>query len=403
MEPARPSGFPRKEWKTLSAKKKAALVHPPKMAKAVKSANSKKWYVSADTSFGQFAAGSGNARPRSRKTDSSETAVSSYVNGPSAIQLNAGPQGRGQPITQRELVALVGGSSAFASTSWQLQPGLSSVFVWLSSLAKLYQKYSIRHVRLIYKPSVSSFDPLGSRGKCAISFDTDALGSPISTFIQAEGMTPNVRFMPYQDCELDITPSVRGTRFVRTGPVPSGADAKTYDAGTIYFSTDGFSGSGVIGELHCEYTIDLVNPILPNSIPASINLTRTTLTATQIMANSTVTLVPVWTVIYNALGFDLTGGNITGVSGNFLVTVNTIYVPSSAGLGTTESRTLLNGAIDLNRACTQGTSTTTLTSVTAAYAFVISLRETDIMAQSSYCVFGPVTVQQQTELSIVAI
>jgi hypothetical protein len=116
-------------------------------------------------------------------------------------------------------------------------------------------------------------------------------------------MTPNMRFMPYQDAELDITPSCGGERYVRSGPVPAGSDPKTYDAGTIYFSTDGFGGSGTIGELHVEYTVDLINPILPNSVPPVINLNRSKFQQLNLaLPNITWTKYTVLTVNSNALG-----------------------------------------------------------------------------------------------------
>ena len=402
-EPIRPKGMPRPEWNAMSAKQKA------KVSKGGAKPQ-KKWYVSAQNEYiGNLEAGSGAApRARNRRRDvdgvwGGEGGMSQPAPHPQPISINNPGQGRAQPIVQRELVALVGGSASLQSTSWQLQPGLAAVFVWLSAISRLYQKYRIRRLRLIYKPMVSNFDPLGSKGKCCVSFDTDALGSPLSSFIQAEGMTPNMRFMPYQDAELDITPSCGGERYVRSGPVPAGSDPKTYDAGTIYFSTDGFGGSGTIGELHVEYTVDLINPILPNSVPPVINLNRSKFQQLNLaLPDNAWTKYSNLTVNSNALGFDTTGGTLTGVSGSFLFHMQVRFKPAAALVSIFSIRALLNGVTYLDSETILVTAQTS-GDCTLRSTFVYSLNETDTIEIQAYTDIGATTMNSDMVTTIVAV
>jgi len=222
-------------------------------------AASARWSVSVDTPWVQGHVGS--------KKNRSITMAPS--DGPK-FQANTRQRSYRQTIAQRELIATVSASSTFQCTSWQVQPGLASFLPWLAQIAKLYQRYKILSMTIEYIPTVTEYDPLGQRGRVVLCFDSDAVSPLLTSMQQAESTAPFTpgRSMDYLKLAL---PNDGASRFTRSGPAPAGTYLKTYDAGVLYWNTDGFSGSGVVGEIHAHYEVELFAPILPNAVSAPVN------------------------------------------------------------------------------------------------------------------------------------
>lgn len=257
---------------------------------------------------------------------------------------------RGQVVEQDEFMAVLSASVMFQSTTFVLQPGLAANNPWLAQISQLYQKYRILKWEYYYKPIVSEYDPIGQRGKVIMSFDSDVAGQVLTTFQQAEGMQPHVDFMPYQKASLPLSGKLYSQTntglFVRSGIPPAGADPKTYDAGVLYVSTQGMSGSGSMGELHCKYTVELINPILPNVVSAPLNYKYTGYGQSGVALTSGVwTQATSLTVSPNGLGLTAVGGAITVPSGVLRVSYSA-SISVSGGSATTASLQLkINGAV----------------------------------------------------------
>lgn len=292
-----------------------------KMRKAAKfqaaNNNDPRWHIG----FDKFSMGSGD-KPKSTKSRNLDMIAMAPME--SAEDFGAGSS-KNQIISQDEYITTVVGSTVFQSTSYVLQPGLANMFPWLAAIANLFQKYRIISFRFYVKPLVSQYNALGQSGRVILGFDYDATASPLTTQVQAEGMAPHVDGMPYEKMSLALnnqraTPT---TKFVRSSVPPAGSDLKMYDAGTLYVSTYGLSGSGTIGELRCKYTVELQNPVLPNSVVAptnnTVSLARNQLAITIPTATDTLITLDTFDSGINGLGLAFSGGSLVMPAGMFLL------------------------------------------------------------------------------------
>lgn len=192
---------------------------------------------------------------------------------PSEIMTNVNR--RSQIVTEDEFVSDVFGSVGFVTTAFPLNPGQASLFPWGNKIAQLYERYQFLHCVPYYKPQVSGFATNGQAGKVMLSCDYDALDAAPTTKQQVEDTVPHVDCMPYQSMALPLDVRQMATsdaKYVRPGAVPAGGDIKTYDAGTIYVSTQGNTNTTVIGEFRIRYSYRLETPILDS--PLGVGLTQ---------------------------------------------------------------------------------------------------------------------------------
>lgn len=286
-------------------------------AKQAMNTNDPRWHLG----FDKFSMGSGD-RPKSAKSRNLDMIAMAPME--TASDYGAGSS-KNQVVSQDEFITTVTGSTAFQSTIFVLQPGLSAMFPWLASIANLFQKYRVLSFTFYIKPLVSQYNALGQAGRVILGFDYDATASPLTTQVQAEGMAPHADGMPYERLSLTInsnraTPT---TKFVRSGIPPAGSDLKMYDGGTLYVSTYGLSGSGTIGELRCKYTVELQNPVLPNAIVPQTNTTVSRLgnvaPTTLLTGVDTLIVLDAISPPYNGLGITLNAGSMVMPAGIFLL------------------------------------------------------------------------------------
>lgn len=167
-----------------------------------------------------------------------------------------------QTISQDELVGTVQMTQAFRCISYEVQPGLSENYPWLSQVASLYQKYVIEDMVYYYKPLVSQYAPLGQQGRIVLSFDTDAAASPLTSLQQAEGMSPHSDGIPFERINLRLPKRASAPLYVRNATPPYGTDVKTYDAGKLFLCTEGGKSDEMSGELRVKYVVRLLLPVI---------------------------------------------------------------------------------------------------------------------------------------------
>lgn len=151
----------------------------------------------------------------------------------------------------------------FSLSAYDINPGLSSVFPWLSQIAVGFEEYQFNSLIFYYKST--SGDALDSTNT--------ALGSVIMA-TQYDSSKPefqNQQQMANHQFAVTTAPScsmahaveckksetvLRGHRYVRTGAIPSGDDERFYDHGSFQIASVGIQGAAVnIGELWVSYDI----------------------------------------------------------------------------------------------------------------------------------------------------
>ncbi len=157
-------------------------------------------------------------------------------------------------VTNREYVGYLSGSTSFSLVSYPANPGISSLFPWLSNIANNYDRYRVRRLRFIFVSSVST----ATAGRIAMVWNYNAADLVPSTKLGALSIHPAEESNVWESFALDI-PTTGGVYYTRDG-LPVSIDLKTTDMGSLYVVTDLCTSSSTIGELYAEYEMEFMNP-----------------------------------------------------------------------------------------------------------------------------------------------
>lgn len=174
----------------------------------------------------------------------------------------------GVRICHREYITDISSSIAFSIQNYNINPGLSSTFPWLSAVAQNFQQYKLHG--MIFTFVSTSADALNSTntalGTVILGTNYNASSSNFSSKQQMENnefttsSKPSCNVMHMIECDPKQTLQ-EGKFYVRTGVLPANQDIKTYDIGNFQIATVGSQAVAVIGELHVSYDIELMKPI----------------------------------------------------------------------------------------------------------------------------------------------
>jgi hypothetical protein len=168
----------------------------------------------------------------------------------------------------RELIqADVLNSTAFkVAADIRLNPGLVNSFPWLSGVANSFEKY--RFTKLIYLWISSCATTEAGRVQMVPSYNVQ--NDAPNTKVEAAQFAGTSEDNPWKDCSMrwDIKRlnSDMPWRYVRSTEIA--ADKKTYDAGELFLTVSGSAGTGTLslGDLWCEYELELTMPAKPGSV-----------------------------------------------------------------------------------------------------------------------------------------
>jgi len=178
---------------------------------------------------------------------------------------------RSNIVRHREYIGDVLSSAtagAFSLSAFPLNPGLSSSFPWLSSLAQNYEEYQFRG--MIWEFKSTSADALNSTntalGTIILSTEYNVLNAQFSNKQQMENAEFASSAKPsecvYHPIECDPRQTPVDKLFVRSGPVVS-SDLRFSDLGTFQIASVGCQGTSVnLGELWVSYEVELFKPVL---------------------------------------------------------------------------------------------------------------------------------------------
>lgn len=176
-------------------------------------------------------------------------------------------------ITHRELIATLAVPGAVSdptplngyTTGLPVQPGINTMFPLASYIGKVFDQYRVS-LEFEYVPMC----PTSTAGEFMMCLDTDAGDAAPSTEIAIMAMkgaasTPVWAPTKMRLSSRDLHPDGRA-KYVRTIAVPSTADKRVFDAGTLWIFTTGVSVSTKIGYLYVKYTLRFNMPQLPTSV-----------------------------------------------------------------------------------------------------------------------------------------
>lgn len=171
----------------------------------------------------------------------------------------------GLPFTipdRTESLGDVSGSIAFANTNYDINPGLSTSFPWLSILAQAFEYWSVDKFEYSFKSTSGSAIQSASAalGKVVMATDYDVFDTNFTTTQQAENYEGFTRTETWKDATHVVMGGGRRvgklpvSEFkIRSGSVPAGADQSLYDLGNFQLITSGQPSAFLIGELFVTY------------------------------------------------------------------------------------------------------------------------------------------------------
>jgi len=186
-------------------------------------------------------------------------------------------------VTRREYVSRIVAPSTpedFTNVSYSINPGLSGVFAWLSQVASNYDEYEFQQLVFSYQPVISTASTSGAMGTVVIAANYNAGAAKFSTFrqmVEYQGAIETRICDPILfgiECERQKNAGL-DSEYVRTGPVPSGQDIKTYDIGLLQVATSDidsgvFAAGTLLGHLYVEYSVILGKPKLWSALGNTI-------------------------------------------------------------------------------------------------------------------------------------
>jgi len=183
-------------------------------------------------------------------------------------------------ITNREYIGDLFGpatSGTFDISSFPLNPGLEQTFPWLSQLAANYEEYEFIQLVFEFKSTVQDINSSNGQVGTVISATNYNAAQPVFTdkpsmvaYYGSNSSKSTDNFIHGVECD-PAKLSGAEAKFVRTNPVLTGEDLKSYDHGTFQIATHNIPGTvgsatnpgllnATLGELYCNYKIMLRKP-----------------------------------------------------------------------------------------------------------------------------------------------
>lgn len=220
----------------------------------------------------------------------------------------------------RDLVAVISGSTTFATTKFVVNPGLSSTFSWLAANAIKWQQYRFMRLAFIYVTRSATT----AKGSVILTPDYNPNDLPPSDESHAFNNQNAVEDVPWKQeiiCRLDVNAMFFSGPRKQVRSANISGDLNIYDAARLYVSTVGQADTSVIGNLYVEYDVEL---FVPQSSPlngsAPISSSLYTATVAQTLTNGVETPAHFGSLIYDPLGI---GSPVVGVftppAGNYIV------------------------------------------------------------------------------------
>lgn len=175
---------------------------------------------------------------------------------------------RGVCLRHREYIGEITAAAAFTNIAYEINPGISTTFPWLSGVANNFEQYAFTGMIFEFKTLSADYTTASSAalGYVAMATQYNSLSADFADKIHMENYEfansakPSETFIHPIECKKSLTPTE--PLYIRTGPIEDNADIRLYDLGKFQIATGGNSGSGVLGELWCTYEVCLYKPKL---------------------------------------------------------------------------------------------------------------------------------------------
>lgn len=172
--------------------------------------------------------------------------------------------GKGVIITHTEMInTVVSGAptsnvTAFSALGYRINPGVASIFPWLSSVAINYEKYRFKSLTFSAIPLVAT----NYSGRIGVGIDYDSTDALPANRQEFYALTAQCESMPWDPIMLPVQVD-NNFRFTGTHTV---LDSKLIDLGQVIVMSDSVSNGGTISaainlfDLVVQYEVELIEP-----------------------------------------------------------------------------------------------------------------------------------------------
>jgi len=210
-----------------------------------------------------------HAQPPAPMKKDAPLSKASKGNGQAKARERRNPDGS-RTIFFEEYVQDINGSVAFSAQAFPVQPGISTLFAWLSSQAIAYQEYRVERLAFRFESDREATAP----GKVMLAFQqdpTDDLPAGKQEMLENEF---KAKCKTWEDTLLVVPKTIlknetmSNKRFIRAGNLAANLDLKTYDIGQLIVASQGQADGTDVGELYVQYAITLLTPVINSAIYA---------------------------------------------------------------------------------------------------------------------------------------
>jgi len=149
--------------------------------------------------------------------------------------------------TERLAPALFPAELGPLSFAWQVTPGSSETFPYLSTIASKFAKYRFKKIKFTYSPIV----PTSTAGNLSIAFDYESSFNKVKTSADLAQFSNYVSGPIWSPIEINIECDSLW-RF--TSDVES--NVELYQLGSLAICTEGYAGGSAFGYMTCAYTCE---------------------------------------------------------------------------------------------------------------------------------------------------
>ncbi|QMW68898.1 capsid protein [Crucivirus-429] len=214
----------------------------------------------------------------------------------------------------KDIISGGGTPTAFALQEWSINPGNSTLFPWLSQIARNFQEYEIRGMVVLIRTMSSDFSANFQLGSIfgASSYNVH-LRSP-DTKQEVEMMEYATSCKPSRDLVLAIEcePQNNGNihKYIAVDAAYNGGDPNTFDWGKVFIGSAGLPNELTpIGEMWITYEVAFFKPILnQNTGPesgASLHWHMAVVSATDMLGEAATSYAAVGTWNGDGFGYDV--------------------------------------------------------------------------------------------------
>jgi hypothetical protein len=174
----------------------------------------------------------------------------------------------GTVISHREFIRDVSGTELFSNSGYLLNPGNSTLFPWLSTLAANYEQYEWLGLAFEFRSTCSFSTATGNLGTVIMATDYDVLDTDFDSKRAMEiadfsgSSSPVNTFMHFVECAPKQ--SVLRQMYVQPGnSIAAYPDDPRFSIpGRFQFATQGMPSAFTIGELWVTYNVKLTKPTI---------------------------------------------------------------------------------------------------------------------------------------------